>query len=260
MAHDGTGTGWDIASPGDAEFVPNGAKEIRDLRKGAAIRHDKEHVALAATSGGGEHKPGSAVAYYGGAAPTTRPDGVTALSAADVGRLWVDAGVLKAYTGATWSGIGVGVVIPVATLSHEVASGTQAGTFAAGVWVTRPLNTEVDPNGIVTLAANQFTLAAGTYLFRARASAFRVNGHQIRLRNITDGTTSAVGSSSHSGSAADYGTPDSVVDKIVTIAGGKTFEIQHRCQTAGAVLSSFGRSAGFGEVEVYCQVEILKLS
>jgi microcystin-dependent protein len=56
--HDGTGTGWEETSPDIDQ--PHGIlyKEIQDLRKGTRIRTEKEHVAPAADSAGGEHVPG----------------------------------------------------------------------------------------------------------------------------------------------------------------------------------------------------------
>lgn len=116
MAHDGTGAGYDDAAPADGDVISNGAKEIRDLRKGLKYRLDKEHVTLAAgtldgsdldTTGGGEHKIGSALAYSASSAPTERPGGDT-LTSADEGRLWVDTGndFLYYYDGSAWVAIG----------------------------------------------------------------------------------------------------------------------------------------------------------
>ena len=49
------------------------------------------------------------------------------------------------------------------------------------------MNTEAfDPDGIVTLSSNQFTLQAGSYFINAMAPAQSVVNHQLRLRNITD--------------------------------------------------------------------------
>ena len=111
MAHSGDGTGWDGTVPANSEPVYKGALEIRDLRLGTAVRADKEHVAAAASSVGGEHKQGSAKAYSQSASPTNRPDGSTALTADDDGRLWVDEDtdwfyVLTAGGTPTWTSIG----------------------------------------------------------------------------------------------------------------------------------------------------------
>ena len=89
MANDGTGTGWAETDPTDSEFVSDGAQEIRDIRKGTRIRTEYEHETFAASSAGGEHKKGSAKAYYQDASPANRPDGSTALTSADAGRMLV---------------------------------------------------------------------------------------------------------------------------------------------------------------------------
>ncbi len=109
MANTDDGLSWILTDPANTDARSAGAQEIRANRKSMAIRLDKEHAALttatsdpALASGGGEHKPGSAVAYRDDTAPTDRPDGATTLTAAvDEGRLWVDSTgateVLKVY-------------------------------------------------------------------------------------------------------------------------------------------------------------------
>ena len=83
------------------------------------------------------------------------------------------------------------------------ASGTDGGSFTLGSWLTRTLNTEAhDTGGHGSLASNQITLAAGTYEVDIMAPAVGVNGHQARLRNITDGTTTLLGSSAWSGNGS----------------------------------------------------------
>ena len=108
MAHDGTGTGWDVTAPADSDAQSSGDDEIRDLRKGVAIRANKEHVDYAASSVGGQHVEGSAMAYYvATTAPTTQPGG-DALSAADEGRIYVDSDDSNntyVYTGSAWAKI-----------------------------------------------------------------------------------------------------------------------------------------------------------
>ena len=113
MAHDGTGAGWDVTDPADDEEWGLGALEIRDLRIGVATRLNREHIAMAAASVGGEHKRGSAQIYVAADAAALAalkcPDGVTALGAADTGRLAVqtDTGALYRWTGAAWTQIEV---------------------------------------------------------------------------------------------------------------------------------------------------------
>jgi len=87
----GDGSAWDESSPNDTTAVKDGDDEIRDLRVGTRLRIEKEHIAPAGSSAGGEHKAGSAVAYYQSSAPTTKPDGSTSLDSDDNGRLWIDS-------------------------------------------------------------------------------------------------------------------------------------------------------------------------
>lgn len=268
MANDGTGTGWDEASPGDSSVVPLTPQEIRDIRKGLRLRVSKEHITPAAASVGGEHTAGSAKAFYTAVTPTTRPDGVTALDnvatpTGDKGRMWVNGTTLAVWTGTTWATINASSSgVAIAHLYDTKATGLNGGSFASGSYLTRTLQTEDDPNGIVTLSANRFTLAAGTYYIRSIAPAFKVNGHKTRLQNITDATTSAIGSSEFSGSGGDYAQTESKIETIVTIAGAKAFEIQHRCETTNADTKSWGRAcpSSFAINEVYTQVMIVKMA
>ena len=49
--------------------------------------------------------------------------------------------------------------------NQHSATSANLGAFTSGDWRTRDINTEVaDPDSIVTLASNQFTLQAGSYL------------------------------------------------------------------------------------------------
>src|SRR3990172_5694485 len=63
-------------------------------------------------------------------------------------------------------------------VTDEKAQGTNGGTFTTGAWRTRDLNSEKsDVNGLATVASNQVTLAAGTWLFRCIAPACAVEAH-----------------------------------------------------------------------------------
>jgi hypothetical protein len=123
-----TGLGWDEAAPAVGDAHGNGCLEIQDLRKGLRIRLAKEHITPAANSVGGEHKQGSAVFWIQDAEPTTRPDGVTALTNADLGRIWVDtvnnvAKVLTAIgTSNTWTPIGE-LLLGIYTAGNEPSRG-----------------------------------------------------------------------------------------------------------------------------------------
>lgn len=143
-----------------------------------------------------------------------------------------------------------------ALLKDEKSAGTGGGTFTSGSWQTRTLNTEsYDPDSIVSISANQFTLQAGTYRIIARAPAHDVGRHQAKLRNVTDSTDDLTGSSVY----ADLGNVqnDSWIIGRITIASAKTFEIQHQCQ-ATISGNGFGFAGNFGITETYTIVEIIK--
>ena len=124
-----------------------------------------------------------------------------------------------------------GLFSSYAIICDQKTAGTDAGTFSSGTWVTRDLNTELaDPDGIVSISNNKFTLQAGTYLVIASAPAFRVNRHMIRLMNETDGTAVEYGTSKHSDNGDQTGNTSTLKARF-TIAGAKEFEISHRCQS-----------------------------
>ena len=111
------------------------------------------------------------------------------------------------------------------------ASATDGGTFLTAAWRTRDLNTEKsDPGGHASVAANQITLAAGTYEIFCSAPAFNVNRHVLRLRNITDGTTDLTGQNAFA-SAGNSEQSYAFLHGRIVIAAQKTFELQHQCQT-----------------------------
>lgn len=146
-----------------------------------------------------------------------------------------------------------------AKLSDVKSAGTAGGTFNSGAWQTRDLNTkDSDANSIVTLSSNQFTLQAGTYRIRAEARAFQVEIHKIKLRNITDSTDVIIGINAYTRQPYNGENASSLCGKF-TIAGAKTFELQHR-STASFATEGFGVAANFGVSEVYSVVELWKVT
>jgi hypothetical protein len=161
-------------------------------------------------------------------------------------------GVLRQASAAAT--VTVGQALDYIVLKDLKPSGTQGGTATAGSWETRTLNTEeADTGNHCTLASNQFTLLAGTYRIRAIAQAGQNNGHQAKLRNVTDGTDTIFGTSMYCSTTANYPTHSEIVGRF-TIAGTKTFEIQHK---VAVTLSGYGYgiALSFG-TEVYTIVEL----
>lgn len=142
-------------------------------------------------------------------------------------------------------------------LQDQKSSGTAGGTFTSGAWRTRTLNTEVTDEITSTLSSSQFTLPAGTYWIDASSPAFQVANHQSKLVNITDTADVLFGTPQYS-APTNGDTNTSVITGRFTIAGTKTFEIQHRCNTT-ANTNGFGVAASFG-TEIFCDVKIWKIA
>ena len=199
------------------------------------------------------------------AAPTVNDDSGDGYAP---GSRWVDVTNDKAYvcldassgaavwTEVTQSGGGSGETREVIYLRDQKTSGTGPGGLTGGTWNTRTLNTEVvDTGGHCSLSSNQFTLDAGTYEVFARANAYDCNDHKIRLRNTSDSSTTAVGSSARSGTSQDLITTESQLRGRFVIGSSKTFELQHYMTSSG----QGGRATGSGEVEIYAEVWLYKV-
>ena len=166
---------------------------------------------------------------------------------------------------------GTNADIKVATLKQEDTTNNNNGTahfgtFDNGAWRQRVLDTEVDPDNIVTLSNNQFTLAAGSYQIDWSCPAMRVGMHQAKLKNVTD-TVNYYGSSAFASTSSNASQTYSIGSAVLTISGSKVFEILHQCQSTFADFGLGLRSVGFftlesGETDknVASQVTITKLS
>ncbi len=153
-----------------------------------------------------------------------------------------------------------------AIIADVKASNGDGGTFTTGAWRTRDLNTEIaDPDGIVSISSNQFTLQAGSYLIIFSAQAHQPNSHQTRLYNVTTSANVQVGQSMYGGASTSVTTASKGVARV-TISGATVFEIQHR---SASTLSTFGLGVGTsGNMDwggsaatdgaIYCTVEIYK--
>jgi hypothetical protein len=147
----------------------------------------------------------------------------------------------------------------VAIIADVKTYNVHGGLFTSGDWRTRDLNTELDdPSNIVTIASNQFTLQAGTYLVEWSAPAYKVSRHFSRLQNITDSTKEAEGTSEYTADS------DNVVTRstgscIVTITSAKDFQIQHRSSVTRVTNGLGINSAISGQNSVYTLVKIHKI-
>ncbi len=161
---------------------------------------------------------------------------------------------IKAYVDSLGSG-----TTPI-YIHDEKTTGTSGGTFTSGAWQTRDLNTLTDPGGHCTLSSNQFTLDEGTYEVQARCPAYHVNWHKARLYNISDSAVELVGSSEYTASTLFVSNASFIAGRLTVPSGGKTYELQHRCDTT-YVTHGFGSRSDFtGAAEIYSTIVLYKVA
>jgi hypothetical protein len=161
-------------------------------------------------------------------------------------------------------------------IRDEVSSGTSSqGALTSSSWNTRRLQTESTDDLTVTLSGNQFALPAGTYWctgwsrFKATpdwgAGGSAEGRAHIRLRNITDSTTTLTGCGWKINGDFGVGGANDFADALpingqFTIAGTKTFELQMYVRNVSSCPFTAGDAISSGENEVYSELIIWKLS
>lgn len=168
---------------------------------------------------------------------------------------WINAAISTAI-----AAIPADFVVDYIKVSEVQAANTAGGTFTAGSWQTRVLNTEdSDTGGHASVASNQITLAAGTYTCRIRAPALRVNHHKARLYNITGAATLLLGTSEFNEPAAAAAQTCSEVTGKIVLAAPTVVEVQHVCDSTFAT-DGFGVANNLGVNEVYTVAEFWKVA
>lgn len=183
----------------------------------------------------------------------------TGTAAHDVVRLDASA-KLPALDGSQLVNLNIPPAIQHASYQAQYAAGQNGPVLTVGAWTTAELNTEVsDPDGIGTLASNQVTLGAGSYIIDAVMPFFwnATNGlTRSRLRNITDGTTLLRGTTILQSSVATSGGYSFVKGRI-TLADTKAIALQYHSAVAGWL--GWG-SPGMGDTEAFSFLGITKIA
>lgn len=159
---------------------------------------------------------------------------------------------------AGWPG---GLFSSYAKICDKKAYNVNGGAFNSGAWRTRDLNHELwDPDGIVSISSNQFTLQAGTYYVTWAAPAFYVARHVTQLYNATDSSTTQVGQAAYASQhLQDASQTNGVGAARFTISGAKAFELQHR--SGGSYTAGFGLGSNISGVDsIFTTVDIWKES
>jgi len=184
------------------------------------------------------------------------------------GTTWKDALQIDRTTGVVTMPFssfgGGGSALPDVIIEDQKAAGTDGGTANTGVQ-TRTLNTLVRNEAtLATLAANQFTLPAGTYRIQASAPGYLINGYKVLLYNVTDAAYVLTGSSEYAGNAA-FSATRSFLDGVLITTATKTFELRQWVGTTRAN-NGFGRRSDINQApapanalsEVFAMVNIWK--
>lgn len=143
-------------------------------------------------------------------------------------------------------------------VQDQAAQNTGGGTFTAGDWRQRDLNTELaDTAGIASLAANAITLPAGTYDVDISCPAYNVGYHQARLYDTTGAAVLLTGTSEYNGVNGDAQTR-SIIRGTITLSVESTLRIDHRCSNTMSTVG-FGVACNFG-TEVYTSLTFRRVA
>lgn len=140
----------------------------------------------------------------------------------------------------------------------EKANNVDGGTSSTGTQ-TRALNSTV-VNNITgcSLTTNQISLTAGVYFVSATAPALQSDGHRILFYNTTTSTKELLGRSDYSASF-DTVTTYSALQGVLTVTATHVFELRHVME-AGLVTFGLGAAANSGDVEIYTELHIWRLT
>lgn len=158
---------------------------------------------------------------------------------------------------------GGGGSVQRAVIADVKTEDTDGGGSSANAWTTRDLNTEIsDPDGIVTISSNRFSLGAGTYDIASiettlRAGTSNTNA-RIRLYNHTDSTE--VERSPNIFMVANTGDILNLNHVKFTIAATKEFVVQYYSTVARATDGLGFALDTTGETEMYTRVVIDKVA
>ena len=153
---------------------------------------------------------------------------------------------------------GTGNPISVAVIADEKAFNVDGGSSVLG-WQDKELNTEIsDPDGIVSIASDQFTLGAGTYLITWSVPGYKTQRQFSLLYDVTAGVDLEVSQVAYSLSNNSVQTSSSG-SYIHTITSSNTYKIRHYINV---VSTTFGKGVAHdvsGYNNIYTLVKIYKL-
>jgi hypothetical protein len=158
-----------------------------------------------------------------------------------------------------------------AELRNMVALNVAGQAISADTMTTVQLTEKTtDPDGFVTLAANQFVLGAGTYYVEVDATSVLTGGTNgsgplyYRIQNITDGSIAivpATGTQTQTTGtpvSANIVTPMESFNGVLVLSGSKTFELQVCCDVGGNLGSAISATLNTASSNCLARVKIYK--
>ena len=167
-----------------------------------------------------------------------------------------DGQILKTQgTGANpaWTDAGGGLFESYAVISDQKAQSTVMQTYTAGAWRVRDINTEiVDPDGIVSISSDRFSLEAGSYLLKSVVAVYHGTSQGVRIYDYTNSAIVGFGLSTYLDAVHNFHQTLHSMCRV-TPSGTTEYEIQIRSTATGG-----GNSISGLQVETYTYVEIYK--
>ena len=153
-----------------------------------------------------------------------------------------------------------GLFSSYALLEDEKTDTTNGGASTATTWHHRDLNSEVfDPDNIVSLASNKFTIGPGTFYITWRCPGYRTAGLNSRLYNVSDSSVVKYGTAGLSYTVNTYAITHTFGSARVTISSGtKEYRIDSYAHSAYANGLGENSLGGATSNNIFTQVEIFK--
>lgn len=150
---------------------------------------------------------------------------------------------------------------PHVIIQEQAASGSATSTTNSA-YNTRNLTTVVTPSPLASLSAKQVTLEPGTWHLAAFGCVTGTNGTRIRIRNVTDSSTTVLGATLMGGDYGSVATAGaiSVAEGVVTITSAKTFEVQQYIGGNTATGFNMGFPLNTGDANVFAELRATRIA
>lgn len=148
--------------------------------------------------------------------------------------------------------------ISVAVIADQKAYNVDGGSSSVG-FNDRDLNTKIfDPDNIVSISSNQFTLTAGTYIIEFSSPAFNTNRMFTELYDVTNTAIAGQGMSIYADDPYNNHAV-SIGYAGVTLTVSTTYKIRTYCQASKTSNGLGVKNDVSTNNNIYTQVKITKL-